>query len=119
MIFIIAISIRIAWIALEVPYLRRFRVGGRRPWDKHSGQLWDFANALEPFGLLLALVGFGTFQNMPYSLPLVGLLLLALGIGIRGTAILQLGRFFNSTVTIHEDHQIVRQGLYRIVRHPA
>jgi protein-S-isoprenylcysteine O-methyltransferase Ste14 len=119
MILLSAISIRIAWLALEVPYLRRFRICDRQDWDKHSGQLWDLANALEPIGLLLAYLGFGVFPDFPYSIRLMGLVVLVIGIAIGWTAIIQLGRFFNSTVTIHADHHIVRNGLYRIVRHPA
>jgi protein-S-isoprenylcysteine O-methyltransferase Ste14 len=119
MILISAIAIRIVWLAVEVPYLRRFRISARQDWDKHSAQIWDFANALEPIGLLLAFLGIGAFQNFPNSLRYMGLLMLTIGIAIRWAAILQLGRFFNSTVTIHKDHQIIRHGLYRFVRHPA
>ncbi len=114
-----AISIRIAWLALEVPYLRRFRISGSTSRDKNSGSLWDLANALEPLGLLLAYLGFGVIPKLPYSIRFVGLFMLVIGIAVRWTAIIQLGRFFNSIVTIHSDHHIVRKGLYGIIRHPA
>ena len=42
---------RAAWLLIEVPYLKRFRICGKQDWDKHSGHLWDLANALEPIGL--------------------------------------------------------------------
>ncbi len=41
------------------------------------------------------------------------------GLVIRWSAILTLGRFFTVDVAIHGDHRIVREGLYRFVRHPA
>lgn len=46
-------------------------------------------------------------------------MLLIVGIVIRWTAILSLGRFFTGVVTIQTDHVLVRRGPYRYVRHPA
>ena len=110
---------RAAWLLIEVPYLKRFRICGKQDWDKHSGRLWDFANALEPIGLFLAYLGVGLLPNLLYSIRFAGLLILVTGVAIRWTAIIQLGRFFNSTVTIHPDHRIVQTGLYSLIRHPA
>ncbi|KOU45152.1 methyltransferase family protein [Streptomyces sp. WM6378] len=41
------------------------------------------------------------------------------GIGLRLWAIVALGRFFRGTVHVQRDHQVVRSGPYRWVRHPA
>ncbi|MBX7469679.1 isoprenylcysteine carboxylmethyltransferase family protein [Streptomyces sp. MAG02] len=41
------------------------------------------------------------------------------GIGLRLWAIVTLGRFFRGTVHIQRDHEVVRSGPYRRVRHPA
>jgi protein-S-isoprenylcysteine O-methyltransferase Ste14 len=41
------------------------------------------------------------------------------GIALRLWAIVSLGRFFRGTVHIQRDHQVVRSGPYRWVRHPA
>ncbi|MFJ8311209.1 MULTISPECIES: methyltransferase family protein [unclassified Streptomyces] len=41
------------------------------------------------------------------------------GIGLRLWAIVTLGRFFRGTVHVQQDHQVVRSGPYRWVRHPA
>jgi protein-S-isoprenylcysteine O-methyltransferase Ste14 len=49
----------------------------------------------------------------------VSLLLLVGGFIIRWTAILTLGRFFTTSVAIHEGHRLVRTGLFRLVRHPS
>jgi protein-S-isoprenylcysteine O-methyltransferase Ste14 len=48
-----------------------------------------------------------------------GLFLLAGGIGIRVWAIQTLGKHFTATVTLTNDHQLVRSGPYRWVRHPS
>ena len=47
------------------------------------------------------------------------LFLLVGGLVIRWTAILTLGRFFNTRVAVHQDHRLVQTGLYRLVRHPS
>ena len=49
----------------------------------------------------------------------VSLWLLVGGLVIRWTAILTLGRLFSTRVAIHQDHQLVRTGLFRLVRHPS
>jgi protein-S-isoprenylcysteine O-methyltransferase len=50
---------------------------------------------------------------------LVALTLLLLGLAIRWSAIVTLGRHFTVDVAIHRDHQLVERGLYRFVRHPS
>jgi protein-S-isoprenylcysteine O-methyltransferase Ste14 len=52
-------------------------------------------------------------------LQIGGLVLLLGGLAIRWAAILTLGRFFTTSVAIHQDHQLVRTGLFRYVRHPS
>jgi protein-S-isoprenylcysteine O-methyltransferase Ste14 len=49
----------------------------------------------------------------------ISLALIAAGLVIRWTAILTLGSLFNTRVAIHQDHRLVRTGLYRLVRHPS
>jgi protein-S-isoprenylcysteine O-methyltransferase len=41
------------------------------------------------------------------------------GLALRLTAILTLRRFFTTRVTIRADHEIVRHGVYRWLRHPS
>jgi protein-S-isoprenylcysteine O-methyltransferase Ste14 len=45
--------------------------------------------------------------------------LMIVGLAVRWTAILTLGRAFSSNVAIQESQTIQRSGLYRIVRHPS
>jgi protein-S-isoprenylcysteine O-methyltransferase Ste14 len=53
------------------------------------------------------------------SMTMVGTLLLVLGIAVRVWAIRTLGKHFTATVTLTDDHQLVRTGPYRFVRHPS
>ena len=49
----------------------------------------------------------------------LGLLFMLLGEGLRIAALRTLGRFFTMRVAVLEGHRVVREGLYRLVRHPA
>ena len=50
---------------------------------------------------------------------ITGLALILAGVGIRVWAIRILGDLFTATVQIKEAHRLVREGPYRIVRHPS
>ncbi len=49
----------------------------------------------------------------------VAAVLIITGIGIRWWAIVTLGRFFSVDIALQEHHQIVQNGPYRWIRHPA
>ena len=54
-----------------------------------------------------------------YIIPYLGLIFVILGMIIRGTAIITLGKFFTVDVTVRNDHKVIKEGVYRILRHPA
>jgi protein-S-isoprenylcysteine O-methyltransferase len=49
----------------------------------------------------------------------VALVLMVFGLGLRVWAVLTLGRFFTWFITVYDDHQVIRTGPFRFVRHPA
>ena len=116
---ITAIAIRLLWVVCEHPYLRRNRIKPAQNWDRHSAKLWDVANAIELAGLFLGFAGIGRMHTALRVIGLIGLALLISGIGIRSIAIHTLGKFFTGTVVIKTDHQLIRAGLYKHLRHPA
>lgn len=59
------------------------------------------------------------FPGDPTIYTAIAAALIVAGIGIRWWAILTLGRFFSVDVALQEHHQIVQNGPYRWVRHPA
>jgi hypothetical protein len=65
---ILATLIRITWLSLEYPYLRRFRVKPKKDWDRHSAKFLDAANLIEPIGIILGFAGVGA---MPASAALI------------------------------------------------
>ena len=114
-----AIIIRALWLLIEYPYLRRYKVKPAKDWDRHSARLWDAANAIEPVGMVLGFINIGRIQTHNNLIAAFGLALLCAGIIIRWTAIYTLGKYFTGTVLIKEDHQLIRSGLYKHLRHPA
>jgi protein-S-isoprenylcysteine O-methyltransferase len=106
------------FISLEKPRLRR-RETSAGDLDQYSSAVWDAANVVEVVGLILAAFGVGRLRLRTQVIGLAGLGILLVGIAIRWTAISTLGRLFTGRVTIQEEHELVRHGLYRHVRHPA
>lgn len=117
---ILASLFRAAWLIIEVAYLRRFKVNKPdKDWDKRSAQFWDFANAVEPIGMILGFINVGNMRGGSTLIAPLGLSLLVAGIAIRWIAIYTLGQYFTSTVVIKDDHHLIRAGLYKHLRHPA
>lgn len=65
------------------------------------------------------LSGIGRIERTGAVVPWIGVCLIVLGLVVRWSAILTLGRFFTVDVAIHSDHRLVTKGMYRIVRHPS
>jgi protein-S-isoprenylcysteine O-methyltransferase Ste14 len=60
----------------------------------------------------------GPELDVPDPLRWVGLALVVLGIAFALWAIATLGRHYDVELEIHRDHELVRTGPYRLVRHP-
>ena len=63
-------------------------------------------------------VELGRFE-LTRAASVVAIVLLAGGIVLRWWAIHVLGRFFTVDVAIHEGHELVTRGPYRVLRHPS
>jgi len=116
---IIALVVRVLWLALEFPWVRRHRIRPSQNWDRQSAKIWDVANALEPLGLVLGFFGIGQIETASTLIRSIGLVMLIAGIAIRWSAIRTLGKYFTGIVTIKNDHRLIRNGLYKHIRHPA
>jgi protein-S-isoprenylcysteine O-methyltransferase len=88
--------------------------------DRHSLRLIWLADLVSiGLGIIAA------YRLRTWALPwqkqlyVFGLCLFALGLVVRGCAIIYLGRFFTTDVAIAADHQLIDSGPYRFVRHPS
>jgi protein-S-isoprenylcysteine O-methyltransferase Ste14 len=114
------ISITIAaWIVIEVVMqVRQYRMGGRSKVTEW-GSLGVIVLSLA-VGFALARMGGNVLPGLRMPMgDVVALPLLWLGIGFRLWAIHTLGRFFRGVVHVQADHEVVRRGPYRLLRHPC
>lgn len=51
--------------------------------------------------------------------PIVGIVLLWVGLAVRLWSVVTLGPYFQLMVVIQEDHRVIDKGPYRLVRHPS
>lgn len=110
------------WVASEIA----IGIGTRA--KKSSASVRDRGSLI----LLWIVIGIATFtagavrEIQGETLPItshwakgVGLTILAVGLTLRWTAILTLGRYFTSNVAIQEGQSVLRTGVYRFMRHPS
>src|SRR5262249_9525917 len=112
------------WRAMEagvdIRTLKRFRTGVQRQ-DKGS------------YVVLLCLVVFGAFLGVLLAFKVqglampsasvflfwLGILLICVGTALRLYAIIVLGAFFTTTVTVAPEQTVIETGPYRLIRHPS
>jgi protein-S-isoprenylcysteine O-methyltransferase Ste14 len=111
----------IIWIASEI-LLIIYKRSEKLAADRDSGSiLWLnlIIYGSVAIAVLVAFTRIGFIPGEKIALAWSGLLFILLGLLIRWTAIISLGKNFTVNVAIREKHQIYRQGLYRIIRHPS
>ena len=76
---------------------------------------------LPPIGMGITVLTINIFGGVRLAgiINGLGLLLCLLGLGLRYWSRRILGRFFTIGVVKQEDHQVIQNGPYRLVRHPA
>lgn len=88
---------------------------------EYQSQRWLWLSIL---GSLMFAFGFKHLAWLPIPMPYLPRQLLAIvvfgcGLSLRFWAVNHLGQFFTTHVTIQQQHQLITNGPYRIVRHPA
>ncbi len=93
----------------------------RGQFDRNSTVLIGVAFSVTGLGLLFAplLNYFGIGLIAGPVVGWLGLIIAAAGIALRRWANRTLGQFYTRTLRVTEDQPIVRQGPYRVVRHPG
>jgi protein-S-isoprenylcysteine O-methyltransferase Ste14 len=51
--------------------------------------------------------------------PCAGVILMFVGLAIRLISILKLGKYFTMNITIQENHKLIKDGVYKYIRHPS
>ncbi len=110
------------WLALEIVLAVRQRA------NRADDQKADRGSEVILWGALLSALTLASvtrtldFLDFPVALSLrlgAGITLISIGLVVRWTAVLTLGRYFTTSVAVREGHRIVKTGLYRWLRHPS
>jgi len=116
----------IATVIFAVTFVaEKIMLWGHRPrseknWDKSSLWVFDISGLLSvPVGIFLGYTNIGRIHTAYTVISLSGIVMMLLGTTLRWMAILTLRNYFTVNVTIFEDHQIVKHGLYKYLRHPS
>ena len=117
----IVLIVSFLWVASETALARARRSGQKASQlDKSSLRLlWISISASVSIGVVFGVQRVGYFGGGSFVYPIAGLALIVLGLLVRWIAILTLKRHFTVDVAIAADQSIVRDGIYRFVRHPA
>ena len=112
----------LAWTASELFILFKTRT------RNSTGEVHDRGSLLILWPTICVSIYLGTWfgDRHPHTLfgvapwlPFVALGLFVIGLVIRWTAILALGRSFSANVAIHATQTLHNTGIFRIVRHPS
>lgn len=118
-VFYAAFAIWLAFTFLIEPVITRntARKTAKTREDKGSGlliYLSVFASIIVAFQFAGA-----NIMPLPELVFIVGICLMMLGIFVREWAVTTLRGFFLFTVGVRQDHKVIENGPYRLVRHPA
>lgn len=108
------------WFASELLIDRRRSIESASRRDAGTLRLLHATIALSvAAGVCLAWFGIARFAFALSWLPWVGLALMAAGLALRWWSIRVLAKQFTVDVSLRPDHELVRHGPYRLVRHPS
>ncbi|HVP36392.1 MAG TPA: isoprenylcysteine carboxylmethyltransferase family protein [Terriglobales bacterium] len=119
---IIIIVVSAFWIISEIilSFAKRSEAKNSSGLDKSSLTfLWVIIIPSVFIGVFLGVRGIGLIRIRHNLLSILGIVLILLGLVIRWIAIITLGRYFTTNVSILPGHQIVKKGIYKYVRHPS
>lgn len=119
---IIWLLLCLAWITAEIKLARLNRIDHTDLSEKEERSqrlLW----ITMVISLILALM-FKTIMLAPIPISylprqIIALLIFASGLMLRYVAVKKLDRLFTTDISIHTNHQLIIEGPYRWVRHPA
>lgn len=119
---VILLSISLTWIISEfaLAIAKRSKIKAGNDLDKRFLTiLWMTIITCVPLGIFLGVRGVGRIYVENHFLSAAGVVLIALGLVLRWTAILTLKKYFMVNVSVLSNHQLIIRGIYKAIRHPA
>jgi len=117
----ITITISAVWVSSEIilSLLRRAKTTDKQLSKSSFRFIWVVIAISVSAGVFIGYYNFGRFAGDSVLFPVIGITLMVCGIVMRWIAIFTLRRQFNVEVAITQDHRLVKEGIYRRLRHPA
>lgn len=120
---LVVVAAGVAWGIAETSYGSSV-ASGPKSGRSQSGSTGIVLGITMPLGIVGAILASAFYQGdliLGHSWwPIaVGVLLIAAGVGLRRWAIHCLGQWFSTVIRIQDGQQVVRDGPYRWIRHPA
>lgn len=119
---ILWLSLSLVWVIAEIRLIRRTAVDNNDIIDgeKHSqGWLWLWIISSICLALIFKILAYLPIQIEYIPRQCLALLIFSAGLSLRYRAVIKLGRFFSTHVLIQNKHQLIMDGPYRWIRHPA
>jgi protein-S-isoprenylcysteine O-methyltransferase Ste14 len=114
------IAVQSYYVISEATMTLRTTRGKDNSADKGTRKLLWILIAIAFSGAWLPVIfSYGRWLTLGDWLTWVGVAVMISGIVFRRYVISFLGKFFTATVQIHKDHQLIKNGPYRYIRHPS
>ena len=116
---VLATIIRTFWYLAEMLHAAHQVIKPAKDLDGSSLIILKAVTLAVPVAAVVGFTNVGYIHTAGNILGITGFTLMISGICIRCLAIHTLGRYFTRTVTVMDDHRIIRNGLYQHLRHPS
>ena len=117
---VVIVAVECYYVISETKLRLRTTQGTDNTADKGTMRLvWIVIACCYILGWPPVILGFGRLAILGSWLTWVGVAIMISGIVFRRYVISYLGRFFTSTIQIQKDHELVKTGPYRYIRHPS
>jgi protein-S-isoprenylcysteine O-methyltransferase len=114
------IAVQLYYVISEIKMTIRTTRGMDNSADRGTRKLvWIFSAIAFDGAWIPVIFSFGKMLALGAWLTWVGVAIMISGVTFRRYVINFLGKFFTATVQIRDDHQLVKDGPYRYIRHPS
>ena len=115
------IIVSFLWLGSEITLTR---VKQSQPMDAQFDsfsicKLWITIFVSVNLGVLIGIQQIGHFESGARIFPIAGITLIVCGLFVRWFTVFSLKHQFTVDVSIRKNHRIIKEGIYRFVRHPA
>jgi protein-S-isoprenylcysteine O-methyltransferase Ste14 len=111
----------IAWVVSEIVLARtkHSKVTDTKRERTSLVTLWTTIAISVTAGVMIGMQDTFHFPTRSTAIATTGIALIVLGLVLRWIAIFSLGRQFTVDVAITQGHQLIRTGIYKVLRHPS